>query len=177
VTAISVPDVSKKSTNKNAKTANQPAGVTIMSSAPPNAANNVGSNEGNPPWKSGSAGIPAAPSKPAIKPTTAVITKPKNTAALTLSANKIIVTTIPNNASKATGFVKSPKPVGVPPPATIIPTLIRPIYAIKKPIPAPIANLRDCGIAATTFALSPVTLMIRYKIPETKTAPNACCHE
>ena len=59
---------------------------------------------------------------------------------------------------------------------TIIPPFTSPINAINRPIPAATAYLSDCGIDLTINFLSPAIDIIKYNIPDTKTAARACCH-
>ena len=82
-----------------------------------------------------------------------------------------------NNANKTGADFKSPNPTKVAGLSTTIPAFLRPIIARNKPIPAPIPNFRDFGIAFIRYALHGDKLISKNKIPEQKTAANACCHE
>ena len=48
----------------------------------------------------------------------------------------------------------------------MIPTFLKPMNAINKPIPAGIAFLRQSGRAFAIYFLAPVTERIRKSIPE-----------
>ena len=123
----------------------------------------------------GSCGILATPHRPAMTPTTAVPIKPQNTAAVTFFANRINVSARPKIASRTTGSVNFPKATNVDSFATMMPAFFKPMNAMKKPIPAPIASFSCCGIALMIILRKPVTEMTMKIIPETKTAAKAAC--
>ena len=106
---------------------------------------------------------------------TAVITIPTNTPAGTFNANNAIVTSIPNTANNTVGSAKFPNPTKVDGLATIIPAFFNPTKAIKKPIPAPIANFNCIGIALMIALRIPVTLITIKIKPETNTPAKAAC--
>ena len=83
----------------------------------------------------------------------------------------------PKQARSTVGFVKSPNAIYVDGSETIIPAFLKPIKAIKNPIPAPIANFIFLGIEFIIAFLIPVTEIIKKIIPEIKTAAKASCQE
>ena len=177
-TATSVPAVSKKSTNRNEKRIKiVDAGLCNNSWNPFVKAPNVSI------WKfvvikeEGKLGIPSIPIEPHIIPTPAVIIIPIKTAAGTFLTTMPSVIKIPKTANKTVGSCKSPRPTKVDGLEIIIPAFFKPTNAIKKPIPAPIANFSCLGIALMTALRIPVIEIRRNTIPERKTALNAAYHE
>ena len=89
------------------------------------------------------------------------------------------ITTIikkPNNVNNTVGFLRSPKPTSVAGLSTIMPEFFKATKARNKPIPPPMANFNDIGIALT-MASRILNILIAIKIkPDTKTAAKAVCH-
>ena len=121
----------------------------------------------------GSTGIPFIPIKPPITPKTAVINIPTNTAAGTFLSTRAIVINRPIMASNTVGSVKFPIPTKVDWLATMIPAFFNPTKAMKKPIPAPIANFNCTGMALIMALRIPVTEIITKMTPEINTAHKA----
>ena len=90
--------------------------------------------------------------------------------------SKAIIKVNVNSANKTGADFKSPSPTRVAGLSTTIPAFFNPIIARNNPIPAPIPNFKDLGIALIKYALNGDMLIIKNKIPEQKTAANACCH-
>ncbi len=82
----------------------------------------------------------------------------------------------PNSANNTVGCLISPKPTKVAWLSTMIPAFFSAISARNKPIPPPIANLSDIGIALTIASRILKKLIARKTRPETKTAAKAVCH-
>ena len=64
-----------------------------------------------------------------------------------LSLSRAIIKIKVSKASNTGADFKSPNPTKVAGLSTTIPAFFNPIIAKKRPIPAPIPNLRDLGIA------------------------------
>ena len=88
-----------------------------------------------------------------------------------------ITTTIkkPKSASMTEGCLRSPKPTKVAGLSTIIPAFFNATSARNKPIPPPIANFNDIGIAFTIASRILNILIAINTRPETNTAANAVC--
>ena len=168
-TAINVPAVSKKSTNKNEKITGIISAVKIDGNASNNAPN-VGFKDGI-----GAIICVGKSTTPKKIPTTAVTIIPIKIAAGVLRTNKIKVTIKPITVIKTLGSVKLPIPTSVASLFTIIPEFWNPKNAIKNPIPVPTACFNDVGILLMINSRNPVADKIINKIPETKIPANACC--
>ena len=94
----------------------------------------------------------------------------------TLSLSRPIIKIKVRRANNTGADFKSPKPTKVAGLSTTIPAFFKPIIAKNNPIPAPIQNFNDLGMALIRYALNGEMLIIKNKIPEHKTAANACCH-
>ena len=172
--ATSVPAVSKKSTNKNEKiTTKAWNGFANNSEIPEKQDPKACNSKSNEMKCSGKVGILAIPMNPRMIPIIAVITIPTKTAAGTFLITNAIVINKPTIANNTVGSVKFPIVTNVAGLATMIPAFFKPTNAIKKPIPAPIANFNCTGIALIIALRTPVT-EIRIKItPEINTALKA----
>ena len=73
------------------------------------------------------------------------------------------------------GCFKSPKPTKVAGLSTITPAFLSAIKARNKPIPPPMANFNDMGMALTMASRILNMLMAMKIIPDTKTAAKAVC--
>ena len=191
-TPIRVPNVSNKSTNKNAKITTTKSRILIplkltsvntlpkvsLSGEKSNDINELGIVENIPRSAFGT----YKPVSSAIIPNTQVARIPKRIAPLTLRTNKTTVIITPTRAKiapidserKFTWNLRNVSIVsGLP---TVIFALINPINAINKPIPPLTANLRLAGIAlniASRTFVNESAIKIR---PSTNTANKATCH-
>tara|TARA_B100001079_G_C16396337_1_gene509251 strand:- start:944 stop:1678 length:735 start_codon:yes stop_codon:yes gene_type:complete len=96
---------------------------------------------------------------------------------LTFLNERIAISKNPNAANKVSEFEKSPRLKNVESLEIIIPPFLRPIKPIKKPTPDAIAILKFVGILSIIHFLNEVTLIIKNKTPEIKTAPKAVSQE
>src|SRR5690606_7751105 len=131
--AISVPDVSKKSTNIIVKitTSISPtnrSGKLVM------AWPNVGARLGTPATTPEGGSI-----TPSTTPTRPVSTMPSNTAPRTPSTSSHAVATSPNSASTVSARPRTPSATNVESSATTTSALRSPTNAMNAPIPAPVA--------------------------------------
>ena len=77
-------------------------------------------------------------------------------------------------ANKVIGLERSPNPIIVGLfDGTVTPIILKPIIARNRPIPAPIPNFRDFGIALSNHARIGVKDIIKKSTPATRTAPSA----
>ena len=90
---------------------------------------------------------------------------------------KIAISKKPNADSSVLILEKSPRLKKVVSLETIIPPFFKPIKPIKKPTPEAIAILKFSGILSIIHFLIGVTLIIKNKMPDKKTAPRAVSHE
>jgi hypothetical protein len=117
--------------------------------------------------------MPLTPAKPIPTPIAAVATMPKKTAAYVLRASRINVINKPTIVNKTKGALMLPSWTNVASLATMMPAFFKPMKAMKKPMPAPIASFSDLGIALTTILRSGVTDTTIPTMPERKTAAKA----
>ena len=139
-TAISVPAVSKKSTNNIVKIIIIVSGFLIIDFNPNMNAPTTEVSKSALTICVGVCGMPEIPNFPKITPTIAVIKRPIKTADLISKLIKIIVIISPNSANITVGFLSVPRDTRVESLLTITPILTSPKKAIKNPIAAPI----DC---------------------------------
>ena len=166
---ISVPTVSNISTKRNVNMTMMKSGKCANTSEKLNL-KNVGAIDG---------GIEAKPENcvtPNGIPMIVVTRIPIRIPPFTLYAVRIAVTTKPMNATIAVLLVML-RPTSVAPLSTMIPAFWRPMNAIKRPIPTPIAFLRFAGIELTIASLTLNAVRIRKMTPSQKIAVSANCHE
>ncbi len=89
---------------------------------------------------------------------------------------KIAIIRMPITAIIAPGAIIEPRDTRVASLDTTIPAPVKPIKAIKSPIPAVTAYFIVSGIQLTTASRTLVTESIMKIIPSTKTAVSATCH-
>ena len=113
--------------------------------------------------------------RPVTNPTTAVTTIPIKMAPGTRRTIKTAVTTKPTTVNQVLAVVKEPNPTTVDLLATTKPPWCKPMKAIKRPIPAEMANFRSDGIASMMISRS-LKIVIKTKMIEaTKTPAKAVC--
>ena len=83
----------------------------------------------------------------------------------------------PKNVTAIGQVVSRARSTGVPSPRTITPALLRPMNAMKKPIPIAIAFFRSSGIASMIFSRMPVSTRSVTAMPSTTTRPIAAGNE
>ncbi|MBA7713608.1 hypothetical protein ES703_122613 [subsurface metagenome] len=88
--------------------------------------------------------------------------------------SKKIITSRPKRPIRTVG-VKGPAFTSVCSSLTTIPSLVKPMNVINRPMPTAMAEIRDAGIASTILLLSPNRVSIRNNHPERNTTPNAVC--
>ena len=75
------------------------------------------------------------------------------------------------------GLLKVPRAIEVDSLETTIPAFLKPIKAIKRPIPPLIAFFKDMGMAFTIAVRKPVTVIRIKMIPDRNTAARPACQE
>ena len=88
-------------------------------------------------------------------------------------ARSAIVRNSPKNVTAIGQVVRRARSTGVPAPRTTTPAFVRPMNAMKRPIPIAIAFFRSSGIASMIFSRMPVSTRIVTAIPSTTTSPIA----
>ena len=83
---------------------------------------------------------------------------------------------MPMKARRADPEVMSPRATRVDSSFTTMPALLRPMNAMKRPIPAPIALRRLAGMALTIASRTLVIVRMMNTRPSISTAVNANCH-
>ena len=83
------------------------------------------------------------------------------------------VSTRPKSESSVVGFVTWPRPMNVALSGIIRPVPLRPMKAMKRPMPTPMATRRFCGTALMMAWRMWLIVRIRNRTPEKKTAPSA----
>ena len=165
-TEVSVPAVSKKSTNRKVSTTmiRPTSNTEAMSSA-----RKVGSRLG------GSQSPPPHVASPVIRPISVMPMMPITMAPGTLRASSTIITMKPRQARATVEPVGSPTVTRVTGWSTTIPAFFRPMSARKNPIPAPTPRRRLFGTASMTHWRNLVALRTMNRMPEQNTAPRATC--
>ena len=93
----------------------------------------------------------------------------------TLRCSSATIRMKPAIASSVPGLCRSPSVTSVAGCAVMMPALLSPMIARKRPIPAEMANFSDRGMALTTASRTLNTLTAMNNKPEMNTAPSAAC--
>ena len=88
-----------------------------------------------------------------------------------------LVRMMPITPSRAEPSVILPMVTKVASLAATIPAFFRPMKAMKRPIPAPMARFREAGIASTIIERIPVAERMMKMKPSMRTAVSAICQE
>ena len=163
-TDVSVPAVSRKSTNRKAKAVPIKPAVAIKLKSS---------------WKacSGLGTAPTTPLNEAVPVIHAMIETariPMIIAPGTPRRSRTAMITKPIPASSTGIDVTSPRPTNVAGLSTTIPAFWKPIIAKNRPIPAPTPSFMDFGIELMIYLRAGVRDKTRNAIPATNTAANAC---
>jgi hypothetical protein len=113
---------------------------------------------------------------PKGRPTTVDMRIPHRIPPFTPRASRTPVTNSPMAATIGIGLLKFPMPKNVAGSAMENSALLKPIKAMNRPIPAPIAFLRVLGTASIIASLTLVNVSTTNTTPEIKTAPKAVSH-
>ena len=81
----------------------------------------------------------------------------------------------PPRASRASGLVRGPRVTKVEGSATTMPQFLRPMKAMKAPMPTTMAYFRSMGTASMIICRTRVTVSSMKNTPEMKTAPRPVC--
>ena len=172
-TATTVPMVSKKSLMSRLHTNSSSTGCTItcaMASVPSgvtwNGAANAeksGANE-----KSVTGGV-----TPIGMPMIVAATMEISRAPLRLTAVSTTATMMEMAATMAVGLVRSPSARNVDSSAAMNPPPCSPMKAMNKPMPMPMAHLRDTGMASMTALRKPQSTSSKMRMPSRNTTAMA----
>ena len=163
-TLVSVPAVSKKSTNKKAN-------ATPINPAVNNALKSI---------LNACSGLGIAPATPprSLSPVTQAIIltarTPRIIAPGILRLSSIAIITKPSPVRITGQLVTSPKPTSVAGLSTTTPAFFKPMIARNKPIPAPTPSFILLGILLIIYLRAGVTLSPINTTPATNTAASAC---
>ncbi len=95
---------------------------------------------------------------------------------LTFSAMNMRIANSPMTVTHTYFWLKSPRPTSVIGAGRMKPPSFRPMVAMNRPIPTPIARFRLSGIAFMTASRRPVSTSARMMRPSTKMTDMPTCH-
>ena len=84
---------------------------------------------------------------------------------------------MPITPSRADPLVRCPMLTKVASLETMMPAFLRPMKAMKSPMPAPMARFSVAGMASTMSVRIFVTVMRMKRMPSMRMAVSANCHE
>ena len=109
------------------------------------------------------------------RPSTAVASMPMRSEPGTFFTTRMPVSTRPIRASSAGPAVMSPRATVVASFDTMTPAFLRPMKAMNRPIPQPMAFFNEAGMESTMSLRTLVTVRMMKMIPSRSTAVSANC--
>ena len=148
-----------------------PTSVPIVSNISMKRKVKIGETEG------GTSTSPCISVMPIGMPISVVARIPMSRLPGTFLMTSTLVRMMPITPSRAEPSVILPMVTKVASLAATIPAFFRPMKAMKRPIPAPMARFREAGMASTIIERIPVAERMMKMKPSMRTAVSAICQE